>query len=128
MNGPRRCRLLARWHQRGRRPSRLAQERGRAPPGDGAKICALSCSLLRPRLVLTQTLDVGAALLRFEPALARAPGRLGLAARDGHDGRALDQFDQAVERVRPIALLGAVGLRGDDEHAVAREPAAGEAL
>src|SRR3977135_371384 len=85
-------------------------------------------ALLHRRLDLPQALDGGAALLRFDPALARAPGGLGRPARNRRHGRALDQFDEAIERVRAVALLGAVALRGDHQHALACQSPAGEAL
>src|SRR5712691_390979 len=84
--------------------------------------------LLEPRLDLAQALDRGAAFLAFEAALARAPGRLGRPARDRRHRGALDQLDQPVERVLAVALLGAVALRGDHQHALVGEPPPGEAL
>ena len=54
------------------------------------------------------------------------------------DGRALDmaqcvarapeELDQPRQRILPVARLGAMALRIDDEHALARQAAAGEPL
>src|SRR6266849_176887 len=82
--------------------------------------------LLQFGLGLAQVLDGAAALLGLEPALARAGGRLGGPAGEGRHGRPSDQFDQAVERVLAVALLGAVALRGDHQHALARQSPAGQ--
>src|SRR6476619_1607567 len=84
--------------------------------------------LLRSWLALPQVLDGGPALLGLQPALARARGRLGGTPRNRRDRCALDQFDQTVARVLAVALLGAMALCADDQHAVAGEAAAGEAL
>src|SRR6266700_3137597 len=75
-----------------------------------------------------QPLEAGAAFLRLQPALARRGGWARLAAHAGSDAGAADELDQARERVLPVARLGAVTLRIDDEHALAREPPAGEPL
>src|SRR5215471_2929876 len=85
-------------------------------------------SLLQSRLGLAHTLDGGAMLLRFQPALARGLGRFCLPAHNWYDRRVLDQLDQALERVGAVALLGAMALRGDDQHAVAGEALAGKPL
>src|SRR3954470_16152865 len=84
--------------------------------------------LLRGWLGLPQALDGGATLLGVQPALARARGRLGGAPRNRRDRCAPDQFDQTVARVLAVALLGRMALCADDQHAVAGETAAGEAL
>src|SRR5215218_2418728 len=84
--------------------------------------------LLRGWLGLPQALDGRAPLLGVQPALARARGRLGGAPRNRRDRCALDQFDETVARVLAVALLGAMALCADDQHAVAGEAAAGEAL
>ncbi len=99
--------------------------------GELGRIYNLRCldgRSIRRRLALAQALDRGAALLRFDAALARGARRLGRAAGDGRHCGALDQLDQAIERVGAVALLGAVALRGDDQHALAGQTAAGEAL
>src|SRR6266566_4037997 len=65
-----------------------------------------------------QALEAGAAFLRLQPALARRGGWARLAAHAGSDAGAADELDQARERVLPVARLGAVTLRIDDEHAL----------
>jgi hypothetical protein len=77
---------------------------------------------------LAQVLDAAAAFLAFDAALARRSGRPGRPPLDRRDGGAADQVEQAVERVLPIAPLGAMALRDDDQHAVAGQPRAGEPL
>ena len=72
-------------------------------------------------------LDVAAALLAFEPALLRAEGRLGRAARRRPDQRFAQQFEQAVDGVGAVALLGAEALGVDHDHAVLGHALAGEA-
>src|SRR5579862_378439 len=80
------------------------------------------------RLGAAQILDAAAAFLAFDAALARRFGRPGRPPLDRRDGGLADQADQAVERILPIAPLGAVALRDDDQHAVAGQPRAGEPL
>src|SRR3954470_12220778 len=84
--------------------------------------------LLRGWLGLPQALDGGTALLGVQPALARARGRFGGAPRNRRYRCAPDQIDETVARVLAVALLGAMALCADDQHAVAGEAAAGEAL
>src|SRR4029079_11368650 len=84
--------------------------------------------LLRGWLGLPQALDGGATLLGVQPALARARGRLGGAPRNRRYRCALDQFDQTVARILAVALLGAMALCADDQHAVAGEAAGRPAL
>src|SRR5262249_34389362 len=83
--------------------------------------------LLQSRLLPAQSLDRRPVLLRLQAALARGLARPGRPARDRRHRGARDQLDEALARVLPVALLGAVALRGDDEHAVERHPPAGEA-
>src|SRR5260370_7208866 len=98
---------------------------GKAPAKKSAILHVLVPSLILRRPA-AQPLGAGAAFLRLQPALARRGGRLRLAAYAGRDAGAADELDQPVERVLPVARLGAVTLRIDDEHALARQPAAGE--
>src|SRR5262249_22952470 len=77
---------------------------------------------------LPQTFDGGAALLGLQALLARAGGRLGRAARNGRHRGAPDQVHETFARVLAIARLGAMAVGVDHEHALAREPAAGEAF
>src|SRR5262245_26128372 len=77
---------------------------------------------------MPQALDGGAAFFRFEPALARTRGRLGGPARSRRYRSASDQVDEAVARVLTVAFLGAMALRVDPQHALAREPAARQPL
>src|SRR5262245_44842759 len=78
------------------------------------------------RFALSQSLDPGTPLLRFDAALARGLGRPGRPARERAHGGAADQLDQPVERVLAVGLLGAVALRVDHQHALAGEPSTGE--
>ena len=68
---------------------------------------------------------------RFLPSMRRSRdalvGSVGRRLQRRHR-RAADEIDQAVERVLPVARLGAVALRDDDQHAVAGQPRAGEPL
>src|SRR5882724_6856374 len=75
-----------------------------------------------------QALDRGAALFGVEPALARAGGRFGRPARTRRHRGAANQVEQAFARVLAIALLGAMALRADHQHALAREASAGKPL
>src|SRR6187399_3546837 len=63
-------------------------------------------------------LDVAAALLALEPPLLGTEGRLGGAPRDRpHHGLA-QYFEQAVDRIGPVALLCAEALGVDHDHAI----------
>src|SRR5262249_53891133 len=73
-----------------------------------------------------QVLERGAALLGLKPALARARAGSGGGARGWCHRRPADQLDQALARIGAVALLGAMALRADDEHAVAGQSPAGE--
>src|SRR5262249_41235919 len=69
-----------------------------------------------------QRLDAAAPLLVVDATPARRLGGLGGAARHWpHRGRA-DELGEPLERVGTVALLGAVALRRDHQHAVARQP------
>src|SRR5260370_5576854 len=98
---------------------------GKAPAKKSAILHVLVPSLILRRPA-AQPLGAGAAVLGLERARARRGGRSRLAAYAGRDAGAADEHDQPVERVLPVARLGAVTLRIDDEHALARQPAAGE--
>src|SRR3974390_2647324 len=63
-------------------------------------------------------LDVAAALLAFQPALFRSECRLRRPPRGGRRHGLAQQFDQAIDRVSAVALLGAEALRVDHDHAV----------
>src|SRR5215831_17116698 len=71
-------------------------------------------------------LDVAAALLAFETALFRRMRRLGRPTWRRPHHRLFQQLDQALDRVRAIALLGAETLRLDHDHAVLGHALAGE--
>src|SRR5688572_9604184 len=88
--------------------------------------CHARATLIERRLRLAQSLDGGTSLLGFDSPLARSGGRLGRPAWHRRRGGAADQLDQALAGVLAVALLGAVPLREDNEHAFAREPAAGK--
>src|SRR5262245_5754199 len=85
-------------------------------------------ALLERGIFLPQALDRGAALLGLQALLARAGGRLGRAARNRRHRGALDQVHETFARVLAVARLGAMAVGVDHEHALAREPAAGEAF
>src|SRR6266404_7773702 len=85
-------------------------------------------TLLERWLCLPQALDGGAALLRFQPPLARAGGRLGRPARTRRHRGALDQVHETLARVLAVARLGAMAVGVDHKYAVAGEPAASEAF
>src|SRR6266566_2868456 len=72
-------------------------------------------------------LDVAAALLAFEAALFRPECRLGRPPRRRPRHGLAQQFDQAVDRVGAIALLGAETLGMDHDHAVLGHALAGQA-
>src|SRR5215831_959554 len=80
----------------------------------------------RPRAA--QAFDARAALFRFEPALAGAGGRLGRPAWNRRHGGAADQIGETLARILAVALLGAVALGVDHDHALAGEASAGEPL
>src|SRR5262245_1496954 len=84
-------------------------------------------SVLR-RLRAAQALESGVSGFGVEPAPLGAGSRLGRMARLGRRGGAPDQLGEAFARLLAVALLGAVALRDDDEHAVVGEAPAGEAL
>src|SRR5262249_2365310 len=84
--------------------------------------------LLERGFFLPQALDRGAALLGLQALLARAGGRLGRPARNGRHRGALDQVHETFARVLAVARLGAMAVGVDHEHALAGEPAAGEAF
>src|SRR5260370_2752189 len=65
---------------------------------------------------------------RLQAALARGRARLGRAARTRRDRGAPDQLHQTRARVIAVALLRAMALRVDHQHALAGEPPAGEPL
>src|SRR5262249_6387047 len=85
-------------------------------------------SSIRRRPALTHRLDAAAPLLVVDAAPARCLGGPGRAARHRPHGRGADELGQALERIGAVALLGAVVLRRDHQHAVAREPSAREPL
>src|SRR5262249_15323113 len=85
-------------------------------------------ALLERGIFLPQALDRGAALLGLQALLARAGGRLGRAARNRRHRGALDQVHETLARVLAVARLGAMAVGVDHEHALAGEPAAGEAF
>ena len=67
-------------------------------------------------------------LLRFQAALAGAGARFGGPARNRSDRGAANQIGETLARVLAVARLGAMTLGVDHQHAVARQPPAGEAL
>src|SRR5258707_12597567 len=69
-----------------------------------------------------QVLEPGSPLLGFQPPLSGGEGRAGLPAFDRPHRSVADQLDEPLQRVGAVALLGAVALRRDDEHAVLSEP------
>src|SRR6185437_3225730 len=73
-------------------------------------------------------LDVAAALFALQPSLLRPEGRLGRAARGRPDRGFAQQFDQPVDCVGAVALLGAEALRKDHDHAVLGHALAGEPI
>src|SRR5471032_186532 len=73
-------------------------------------------------------LDVAAALLAFEPALFRAQRRLGRTPRGWAHRSLAQQFDQPVDGVGAVALLGAETLRMNHDHAVLSHALAGKAI
>src|SRR5205823_6444411 len=88
----------------------------------------ISTHLIVVPCAAAQRLDAGPPLLRLEPLSARRLRRPGRSPRHRPHRGLPNQIDQAIERVGAVALLGAVALRRDDEHALAREPLAGEPL
>src|SRR5215467_15290802 len=84
--------------------------------------------LILRRLGAAQTLDGRAAFFRFDPPLARGAGRPRRAPRNRRRRSLANKLDQALARVGAVALLGAVALRGDDQHALAGEALAGKPL
>src|SRR5215217_3039215 len=75
-----------------------------------------------------ECLRCGALAFRVEPALAAGTRRFRSGARSGRLRCTPDEGDQPVERVLPVALLGAEALSGDDDLAVARQLPAGESF
>src|SRR5512144_1914692 len=71
-------------------------------------------------------LDVAAALLAFQPPLLRAEGRLGGAPRYRPYHGFAQYFEQAVNGVGAVALLGAEALGVDHDHAVLGHALAGD--
>src|SRR5262245_21452242 len=84
-------------------------------------------TLVERRLGPAQAFDRRAALFGLEPPLARAGGRFGRPARQRRHRGAANQVEEALARVFAIALLGAVALRVDYQHALAGQPPAGKA-
>src|SRR5205823_219048 len=97
-----------------------------------AKTAAISVkakpTLLERWSCSAQAFDRAAALFGLEPALARAGTRFGRPARTRRRRSAANQVEQAFARVLAIALLGAMALRADHQHALAREASAGKPL
>ena len=62
----------------------------------------------------------------FQPPLARCDRRLGRPARHRRHGGAPDQLDKAGAGVLAVALLRAMPLRRDDEHALDGQPPSGQ--
>src|SRR4051812_14148598 len=69
-----------------------------------------SCSIVESRRA-APCLDVAAAFLAFQPALLRSQGRLGRPPRDRPHQSFAQQFEQAVDGIGAVALLGAETLR-----------------
>src|SRR5450631_3210396 len=65
-------------------------------------------------------------LLAFEPALLRSERRPGRPPRGGTDHGLAQEFDQSLDGVGAIALLGAEALGVDDDDAVLGHALAGE--
>src|SRR5260370_17454681 len=73
-------------------------------------------------------LDIAAAFFAFQPALFRSERRPGRTPRGRPRHRFAQQFEQAVDGIGTVALLGAETLRMNHDnavlgHALAREPA-----
>src|SRR5262249_24136424 len=85
-----------------------------------------SSKLLLRRLRRAQPLEPGATLLCLQPALARCGGRARGAPLARPDAGAPYQLDQPIQRILPVARLGAMALRIDHQHALAREATAGK--
>jgi len=75
-----------------------------------------------------QRLGPRAAFLALQAPQLGAECRPGRAARRRPHRGGADQFDQPFQRIAAVALLGAVALGGDDEHAVAGQALAGQPL
>src|SRR5712691_9442313 len=92
----------------------------------GAGPAGCSGSALRSEGALL--LEARPARLGGEAALARSRAWPGRPAQRRRGGGAADQRDEARQRVRPVALLRAKALRGDDQDAVLRHAVAAEPL
>src|SRR6185437_14982760 len=64
----------------------------------------------------------------FEAPALRTQRGPGLVARPGRRGRATDEIDELFARLHAVALLGAVALSDDDEHALVGKPSARQML
>ena len=73
-------------------------------------------------------LEAGAVLLGLDAALAGGLGRLGRPPQSRRDRGTANEIDEAIKRVLTVAALGAVTLRGDDQHAIARQAGAGQSF
>src|SRR5882724_1006649 len=71
-------------------------------------------------------LDVAAALFAFEPALFRSQRWPGGPSRNGARHGLAQEFDQTLDGIGAIALLGAEALRMNHDHAVLGQALAGE--
>src|SRR6185312_9122985 len=102
----------------------IRQDRSRSirPPA----VCAIDLVLRRPGAA--QLLDPRAPGLGLEAPALRTQGRFGLVARPGRLGRATDEIDELLARLLAVALLGAVALGDDDEHALVGETPARQVL
>src|SRR5258706_15643976 len=80
-----------------------------------------SASLLH-RLRTSQRLDAAAALLALKAAHLGAERRPGWPSRRRPHGGSLDHLDKACQRIIAVALLGAMTLGRDHQHAVTGQP------
>src|SRR5579863_1616256 len=71
-------------------------------------------------------LDVAATFLALEPPLFRCQRRPGRPPRNRARHRLAQQFDQPIDRISAVALLGAEALRVNHDHAVLGHAVAGE--
>ena len=65
-------------------------------------------------------------LFGFDAALPRSLGRTGWPAHPRGNRSTADEIEQTLQRILPVAALGAVTLRDDDQKAVARKPGASQ--
>src|ERR1700722_9451838 len=99
---------------------------------DARKSALLRMTIARVQPSIVETgrsalgLDVAAALFALQPALLRAEGRLGWAARRRPHHRLAQEFEQAIDGVGAVALLGAETLGMNHDHAVLGHTASGE--